>query len=198
VNGHQRREIDKLVEWLRTEPPPDVVTLPYTLLIALARPLREVTGRPVVCTLQGEELFLDGLPEPWRTQSLNLIRAQLDEVAAFIAVSRYSAEFMAGYLGIPSCKLHVVPLGINLDGHGMEPRHPSESFGSYLARMPRAPTLSMPSGCCALTGVPPVTLEVAATWPVSQLPGVHRGNLRGWGPADRFHYTASWTAPARF
>ena len=39
------------------------------------RPLQRALKRPVCCTLQGEDLFLDGLGEPYRQQSLDLIRA---------------------------------------------------------------------------------------------------------------------------
>src|SRR5262249_23732554 len=116
-NGNQRKEFGKLLEWLRSEAPPDVVSLPYTLLIGLARPIRAALNRPVTCTLQGEDFFLEGLPEPYRTQSLELIRANIDQVDAFIAVSDYYAEFMSGYLGIPGRKMSVVPLGINLKGY---------------------------------------------------------------------------------
>ncbi|HVF22257.1 MAG TPA: hypothetical protein VM941_04245, partial [Pyrinomonadaceae bacterium] len=71
--GFQRKEIQKLIEWVKELPPCDVINLPYTLLIALARPLKEAFNCPVVCTLQGEDLFLDGLQEPYRRQSLDLI-----------------------------------------------------------------------------------------------------------------------------
>jgi hypothetical protein len=60
-DGHQRKEFDKLLEWLGTEPAPDVVQLPNALLASLARPLKRELKRPVHCTLQGEDLFLDGL-----------------------------------------------------------------------------------------------------------------------------------------
>ncbi len=62
TRGVLQREFDKLLEWTRDEPPPDVINLPNSLLIAMAAPLRAAFGRPVCCTLQGEELFLDGLP----------------------------------------------------------------------------------------------------------------------------------------
>src|SRR5689334_14944086 len=64
--GFQRKEIKKLTAWLRTEPAPDIVTLPNSLLIGLARPIRDAIGRPVCCTLQGEDLFLSQLQEPYR------------------------------------------------------------------------------------------------------------------------------------
>src|SRR6266446_559655 len=38
--GVMRREFDKLLDWLADEPVPDVVNLPNSLLISLARPLR--------------------------------------------------------------------------------------------------------------------------------------------------------------
>jgi glycosyltransferase involved in cell wall biosynthesis len=116
-DGNQRKELEKLVEWLRREPPFDVISLPYTLLLGLAKPLRAATGRPVACTLQGEDLFLEGLPEPYRTESLRLIRENVRHVDAFVAVSDYYREFMPGYLGIPEDKMRVVPLGINLEGY---------------------------------------------------------------------------------
>ena len=36
-----RKEFDKLVDWIRSEPLPDVINLPNSLLIAMAAPLRE-------------------------------------------------------------------------------------------------------------------------------------------------------------
>src|SRR5262249_2694876 len=49
--GVLRKEFDKLLEWLAGEPVPDVVNLPNSLLIGLARPLRESLKRPITCTL---------------------------------------------------------------------------------------------------------------------------------------------------
>jgi glycosyltransferase involved in cell wall biosynthesis len=119
--GRQRKELEKLLDWLKAEPPFDVVCLPYTLLIGLARPLRVALGRPVCCTLQGEDLFLEGLPEPYRAESLRLIGEGVAHVERFLAVSRYYEEFMPGYLSIPREKMRLVPLGINMRGYEMRP-----------------------------------------------------------------------------
>ncbi|HEX8027842.1 MAG TPA: glycosyltransferase family 4 protein [Vicinamibacterales bacterium] len=113
VNGHQRKEIDKLIEFVSDEPRPDVVNIPYTLLISLAAPLKRALGRPVAVTLQGEDLFLEALPEPYRTEALHLVRSQIADVDLFIAVSDYYARFMSDYLGIPPGKMRVAPLGVN-------------------------------------------------------------------------------------
>jgi len=115
-NGFQQKEITKLIEWLRTQPLPDVISLPYSLLIGLAKPLKDAFDLPVFCTLQGEDLFLDGLKEPYRSEALDLIKTQLEYVDAFLPVSEYYADFMPRYLGIPRDKMRVVPLGINPSG----------------------------------------------------------------------------------
>ena len=135
--GNQRKELQKLIDWLRTEPPFDIISLPYTLLISLAKPLGEALGRPVCCTLQGEDLFLEGLPEPYRSESLRLIRESVPHVSRFLAVSRYYEEFMPGYLSIPPEKMRLVPLGINLrDFELREPRREGTPFTvGYFARI---------------------------------------------------------------
>jgi glycosyltransferase involved in cell wall biosynthesis len=115
--GVLRKEFDKLLEWLAEEPVPDVINLPNSLLIGLAKPIGRALGRPVSCTLQGEELFLDGLIEPYRTQAIDLIRSQVGNVDRFIAVSDWYAPMMARLLAIPAEKMSVVPLGINLRGY---------------------------------------------------------------------------------
>ncbi|HTQ55952.1 MAG TPA: glycosyltransferase family 4 protein [Bryobacteraceae bacterium] len=135
-NGRQRKEIHKLTAWLRHEPAPDIVTLPNSMLIGLAQPIRETLRRPVCCTLQGEDLFLSQLTEPYRTQALDLIRANAGHVDAFAAVSDYYAEFMCRFLEIPRQKMHVVPLGVNLKGYDASLRLHSNCFTvGYFARV---------------------------------------------------------------
>jgi glycosyltransferase involved in cell wall biosynthesis len=127
-SGFQLKDIRKLTAFLRTEEPPDIATLPNSLLIGLARPIREALHRPVACTLQGEELFLNQLLEPYRSQALELIRAKVEDVDGFLAVSEFCADYWQGKLGIPDRKLHVVPLGIDAEGYGPPARVPGAPF----------------------------------------------------------------------
>jgi glycosyltransferase involved in cell wall biosynthesis len=134
ASGVLRREFDKLVEWTRGEPLPDVINLPNSLLIAMARPLRHVTRRPVCCTLQGEELFLHGLEQPYQDKALALIRAQVADVDRFIAVSEYCARYMSAYLRIPPDRISVVPLGIKMEGHTRREQRGDPFTIGYFAR----------------------------------------------------------------
>ena len=128
VNGHQRKEIDKLIEFVKEDASPDVVNIPYTLLISLAAPLKRALGCPVVITLQGEDLFLEGLPEPYRAEALELVRAQVADVDLFIAVSEYYARFMRDYLRIPESKMRVATLGVNANDLAITTRTSREPF----------------------------------------------------------------------
>jgi glycosyltransferase involved in cell wall biosynthesis len=112
-HGLQRKELDKLIDWLKTQPRPDVVILPFALLIGLARPIREALGAKIVCTLQGEDLFLEQLVEPWKSEAKQLIRDQVGEVDLFTPTSDYYRDYTVDYLGVPLEKQRTVPLGLN-------------------------------------------------------------------------------------
>jgi hypothetical protein len=47
-NGHLRKEVRKLTDWLKTEPAPDVVDLPYTLLLGLETDSRRAEAAGVL------------------------------------------------------------------------------------------------------------------------------------------------------
>jgi glycosyltransferase involved in cell wall biosynthesis len=135
-HGFQRKEIRKLLDWLVTEPRFDIVNLPYSLLLGMAGPLKRALKVPICCTLQGEDLFLDGLGEPYRQQSLDLIREASQYVDAFLPVSQYYRDYMTGYLGVPAAKMRLAPLGINLHGYAPRPAGRTDPFTiGYFARI---------------------------------------------------------------
>ena len=134
--GFQAKEIGKLLDWLKTEERFDVINLPYSLLLGLAEPMKRELEAPICCTLQGDDLFLDQLGEPYRTQSMEIIRACSAHVDAFLPVSKYYLDFMPGYLGIPATKMRLATLGVNADGFRVRPQPPDGPFTiGYLARI---------------------------------------------------------------
>ena len=133
--GVLKKEFDKLVEWIRAEPLPDVINIPNSLLIALAAPLKRAVQRPVCCTLQGEELFLNGLLPAYRERAIALIRAQVPHVDRFIAVSEYCSRHMTALFNIPAAQMSVVPLGIKMDGYAAPAGGSSTFTVGYFARV---------------------------------------------------------------
>lgn len=135
-DGFQAKEIEKLLEWLRTEPRFDVINIPYALLLGLAEPLKRALKVPVCVTLGGDDFFLDALGEPYREQCMELIREASVHVDAFLPVSHYYMAFMPRYLGVPPSKMRLAPLGINADDFASHApgAHTSFTIG-YLARV---------------------------------------------------------------
>jgi glycosyltransferase involved in cell wall biosynthesis len=118
-HGKQKKELEKLVAWLRDEYGPDVVQLTNSMLLGLAHRIREVLDVPVLCAVQGEDIFVEGLNEPYRTEVRELMQRKARDANGLIATSRYYAEFMTEYLQAPPDRMHHVPLGLSLDGHGV-------------------------------------------------------------------------------
>jgi glycosyltransferase involved in cell wall biosynthesis len=136
TKGFLRKEILRMARFLAKEFSPEIVTLPNSLLISLAPALKAERNVPICCTLQGEDFFLNSLSEPYRSQSIQIIREQAQYVDGFIAVSHFGARSMADLLGIPLERIHVVPLGINCDGFGPAAISTEQPFTiGYLARI---------------------------------------------------------------
>jgi glycosyltransferase involved in cell wall biosynthesis len=120
--GNQARQLEELVAWLRTQPQPDVICLSNALLIGMVHRLKTELGAPVVCTLQGEDYFLDLLPKSHRAACWKTLAERAAEVDLFIAPSRYFGGLMRERMGLPPDRVRVVYNGINLDGYGGEGR----------------------------------------------------------------------------
>jgi glycosyltransferase involved in cell wall biosynthesis len=117
-HGRQRKELAKLVCWLAEDVKPQVINLTAVLLSGMVHEIKRRLHVPVLATLQGDDIFLGALPEPFREQCLSLIRDHCREIDGFLTTSGYYADFMTGYLGLPRERIHVVYPGLNLKGHG--------------------------------------------------------------------------------
>ena len=135
--GRQKKELAKLIKWLKEDYKPDLIQLTNSLFAGLAREMKKELGVPVLCAFQGEDIFWNGLGDPYKSETLNLIRERSSDIHGFISPCRYYAEFMRDCLNIPDDKIHVVNLGINLKGHGKTGRRKDRkpfTIG-YLARI---------------------------------------------------------------
>ena len=195
ADGFQRKEILKLTRFLAERVMPDVINLPNSLLISLATAIKAEMNVPVCCTLQGEEVFLDGLGEPYRSESMRRIREHADSVDAFIAVSDFGARKMARYLGIDPDRIRVAPLGIHFDGY--EERTPADSQPftiGYLARI--TPEKGLHTLCDAYRSLRARDgLPASRLWAAGYLAPEHKPYLAGikssldsWGLSGHFQY----------
>ena len=205
--GNQRKELEKLVDWLINEVRPDVVHLSNSMMIGMARLIEEHCGPPVVCPLSGEDMFLE-----------KLVAAALRRRPARCCASgprrstpssRSTATTPTSWPTIsPSiaAEVHVIPHGLKLDGHGrrIEKRPDEPRVIGYLARIcddkglhllgrsvraswPRATTCRR--SCCA----PPVILVPAIDLTSSRCKSA---SPPGRSP-DRFEYVGELDRPQK-
>jgi len=135
-DGRQVKELDRLVDWLCTEEQkPDIVCLSNILLAGLARRIRERLRVPVVCLLQDEDGFLDGLTASHAERAWAIVRERARDIDAFLAVSQYFAETMRRRLAVQDDRVHVAYTGVALDEYTPAEAHPSEPTVGFLSRM---------------------------------------------------------------
>jgi glycosyltransferase involved in cell wall biosynthesis len=120
-HGHQRKEVRKLGRWLAQDQRPDIVHLSNALLIGLGAEIRRATGATIVASLSGEDAFIDGLPEPFRSRVWSLLRERATDIDHFIAFNHYFADFMAARLQLAADTVSVVPHGVDLASFPAEP-----------------------------------------------------------------------------
>ncbi len=114
--GCQARELDQLLQWLSDEKP-DVICLSNALLGGMARRFKAELGVPVICSLQGEDGFLDGLPQPQRDLAWKIAAERAADIDLFIAPTRYFGQLMQRRLKLADHQVRVLFNGINLEGY---------------------------------------------------------------------------------
>lgn len=155
--GNQARELEELLLWLRREKP-DVLCLSNALLLGLAPRLRSELRVPILCSLQGEDWFLDALPQPARDQAWKIAADRAARVDLFIAPSRYFGDLMQRRLQLPQDRVRVLFNGINLEGFALNPpsairNSPQTSVPATNNAVPQFPTLGYFARMCPEKGL---------------------------------------------
>jgi glycosyltransferase involved in cell wall biosynthesis len=204
ADGFLRKEVVRLARFIARDIAPEIVNLPNSLLIGLAPAIRAETKAPICCTLQGEDLFIDGLGEPYRSEAIRLIRQHAADVDRFVAVSAFGARQMVEYMRVRQERVSIVPLGINCDGFVERSGPEPEPFTiGYLARI--APEKGLHVLCEAyrrLRARP--SLPPSRLWAAGYMAPEHKhylGDIRrtmeSWGFGGEFHYHGELDRPSK-
>jgi glycosyltransferase involved in cell wall biosynthesis len=143
-NGRQRQELDQLLNYLETTAPASVINITNSLLSGIAPEIKARLRVPVVCTLQGEDGFVNMMPEPYKSKARELMAENSRSIDAFISPGIRYAERMADFLSVPIEKIHVVRAGIHVDTYLNQNPRPQTPFTiGYLSSITRAKGLDL-------------------------------------------------------
>ncbi|SMP68353.1 Glycosyltransferase involved in cell wall bisynthesis [Neorhodopirellula lusitana] len=122
-HGRQAEEVERLVRWLETEIRPDAILL-SNLLIGGAIPVirQRLPNAKIVTMLQGDDIFLDHLPDEIRAQAIVLCSELSKHVHRFVTYSDFYRDKMCSLLAIEESKVDVHPLSIDLKPFLQSPR----------------------------------------------------------------------------
>ncbi len=112
-DGKQRKELDKLLDYLGKGDHPDLVSITNTMLSGIAPAVKERLQVPVLCALQGEDSFMDAMGTPYAEQANALVRRNAQQIDLFVTFSFSYADRMAKYLDVPRAKIRVVRPGVD-------------------------------------------------------------------------------------
>lgn len=116
-DGNQRELLQELVQWIKSTYRPDVIHVTNALLIGVVREFKRSLQVPITCGLHGEDIFLEGMPEPYQDEALALIRERSQDVDRFLAISQYYGEMFSKWVGLDPSKIDVVWPGIALNDY---------------------------------------------------------------------------------
>lgn len=133
--GNQWPEWRHALDWIKQEVKPDVISLSNGLLLGLCPVIKRDLGIPVVVSLQGEDTFLDTLPEPYGSQCWAAMRANAQHVDRFITASAYYGKTMGGRLEVPGDKVSVIFNGLDVTAFAAAKPDPNWPTIGYFARM---------------------------------------------------------------
>ena len=137
--GKQSRELEELVGWLEKNFKPDLVCISNSLLIGMAKKIRERLKCPIVCQFQGEDTYISSMPSIYRSMVWSLIEEKTKDVDLFIVPSRYASTALKRHVLLTNEKIEVVYNGINTEEFqnvsGLHKSDKEPTVIGYFARM---------------------------------------------------------------
>ena len=113
--GPQKTQIRELIDFLCDDLRADIVLFSNALLSGIVPELKSRFRGRIACLLQGDDIFLDALTEPWKSQARELVSQNAAGFDRLFTHSQYYTRFMSRYLKLPASRFCTIPLTIDAD-----------------------------------------------------------------------------------
>lgn len=108
-----KEHVIQLIAWVKDVEHPDVIQLSSSLLIGIAKAMKQAVNIPIVCSLQDEEVWIDGLKPEYISKAWQSVIDNASYIDSFITTSEYYRQVVKDKL--PSLrKVEVIYPGVNV------------------------------------------------------------------------------------
>ena len=83
------QQAQKLIHWIQTYEKPDIIHISTSLLIGIAKVIKNHLNIPVVCSLKDEEIWLDSLDTQYANEGWKAIEKNAKYINRFVTSSNY-------------------------------------------------------------------------------------------------------------
>lgn len=133
--------VKQLIDWVKERERPDVIHLSSSLLIAIAKEIKQAVDLPIVCSLQDEEVWLDGLKANYAAEAWQGIVANSRYVDALLTTSHFYQSLITERL--PQLKaVKVIYPGVERAKYRCD-RYPEQPTIGFFYRMNEADGLDI-------------------------------------------------------
>ncbi|MDR0437250.1 MAG: glycosyltransferase family 4 protein [Bacteroidales bacterium] len=123
------KQTEKIIDWIEHHDRPDIIHLSTSMLIGIAKAIKNRINIPIVCGLQDEEIWLDSLEKQDAREAWDAIGQNVTYIDRFVASSKFykSVSFEKN----PAIKdIDVVFPGVNIETYQSSdyPKEPTIGF----------------------------------------------------------------------
>ena len=128
-----RHQVNGLVSWIKEHERPDIIHLSSSLVIGIAKAIKQEIDIPIVCSLQDEEVWIEKLEDKYANTAWKGIADSVQYINHFVVTSEYYKKYVAEI--IPEIKnIDVVFAGVDTAKYACE-EYPSAPVIGFFYRM---------------------------------------------------------------
>ena len=128
-----RQQVQNIVDWIKDHESPDIIHLSSTLVIGIAKAIRQVIDIPIVCSLQDEEVWIDKLEKKYADVAWRGIIDNIQYVNRFVTTSEFYKRMIT--TRFPQIKdVSVVYSGVDTEKYSCD-SYPSTPVIGFFYRM---------------------------------------------------------------
>jgi len=128
-------QVNMMLNWIEHNEKPDVIHLSTTLLIGVAKAIKQRIDIPVVCSLQDEELWIESMETAFLQKAWQGITENIGHIDKFVTTSDFYKSAITAR--IPQItNVEVVYPGVNVSKYASD-QYPADPVIGYFYRMNR-------------------------------------------------------------